>query len=163
MRSVAGVLRAFADAPQPDTGFSALMAAFFEDPGYRLATILQHDPEAALCRRVWTNDPARYPIGGAKPVADAPWAQAALFEARIFHAPDEDAVRAAYADHAIIASLGCASAVNFPVRWNGTVIGTINLLHDARHFVSVDLSGFETLVQLATAPLIARGPLAAYG
>ena len=44
---------------------------------------------------------------------------------------DADAIRAAFPDHELILSLGCESAVNVPVRWNGRTLGSLNLLHEA--------------------------------
>ena len=59
------------------------------------------------------------------------------FHARVIEAgeprfcADADAIRAAFPDHELILSLGCESAVNVPVRWNGRTLGSLNLLHEA--------------------------------
>ena len=38
-------------------------------------------------------------------------------------------IRRAFFDHALIASLGCASVINIPVRYDGRTVGVVNLLH----------------------------------
>ena len=44
-----------------------------------------------------------------------------------------------FPDHALIASLGCASIVNLPVVWNDRLLGTINLLHEERWYDDADV------------------------
>jgi hypothetical protein len=36
--------------------------------------------------------------------------------------------------HKLFASLGCASVLNVPVVWDGRVLGTMNLLHEAEWY-----------------------------
>lgn len=41
--------------------------------GHLLFTILVHHPAERENERFYTNRPAEYPVGGRKPVTDAPW------------------------------------------------------------------------------------------
>ena len=85
-----------------------------------------------LSVRHYSSAPLAYPPGGAKPIVPG-----GEFHARVIEAgeprfcADADAIRAAFPDHALILSLGCESAVNVPVRWNGRTLGSLNLLHEA--------------------------------
>jgi GAF domain-containing protein len=42
-----------------------------------------------------------------------------------------DHIARVFPDHALIASLGCQSSLNLPIVVGGSVIGTINQLHEA--------------------------------
>jgi len=42
-------------------------------------------------------------------------------------------------DHELILSLGCESVLNVPVAWDGRVLGTINLLHEAGWYDEADV------------------------
>ncbi|WYX08373.1 hypothetical protein WJ973_22515 [Achromobacter xylosoxidans] len=44
---------------------------------------------------------------------------------------DRAACEKAFPDHELIRSLGCESAINVPVRWDGRTIASLNLLHQA--------------------------------
>lgn len=62
-------------------------------------------------------------------------------------------IRSVFFDHELIASLGCASVLNLPVRWDGKVIGSLNLLHQAHHYDDVDPAELTIFVQMAIAGL----------
>jgi hypothetical protein len=48
-------------------------------------------------------------------------------------------IRAVFFDHELIASLGCASVLNLPVVWDGRILGTLNLLHEAHWYDEGDV------------------------
>ena len=94
--------------------------------------MLALDWTRGLSVRHYSSAPLAYPPGGAKPIVPG-----GEFHARVIEAgeprfcADADAIRAAFPDHELILSLGCESAVNVPVRWNGRTLGSLNLLHEA--------------------------------
>lgn len=120
---------------QPDASFRALEAAMQAAIGHRLFTVMRHDPSAGRNRRAYSSDPAAYPVSGFKPVVwEHPWAERVLRRGEPWIGRDAAEIAWAYPDHERIAALGLASAMNLPVRWNGCVLGTVNLLHAAGHF-----------------------------
>lgn len=126
------VAHALARGEQPQHGLRALAGALSERIGYRLFTVLVLDREAGLSRRYFSSRPEAYPTGGAKPIDTTSVFHASVVErgeARICR--DRKDCERAFFDHALIASLGCESAVNVPVRWDGQTIASLNLLHEA--------------------------------
>jgi hypothetical protein len=47
-------------------------------------------------------------------------------------------VREAFADHALIASLGIGAIMNVPIAWAGRRLGTMNVSHEAGWFTDDD-------------------------
>ena len=126
------VAQALASGHQPEHGLRALAGALSERIGYRLFTVLVFDREAGLSRRYFSSRPEAYPTGGAKPIDTGSEFYASVVErgeARI--CADREACERAFFDHALITSLGCESAINVPVRWDGQTIASLNLLHEA--------------------------------
>ena len=48
-------------------------------------------------------------------------------------------IRASFGDAELILSLGCESVLNLPVLFDGRVLGTVNLLHEAGWYDEGDL------------------------
>jgi hypothetical protein len=59
-------------------------------------------------------------------------------------------------DHALIASLGCASVLNLPVKHDGRILGTINLLHEEAWYEEGDVPIGLGFAGLAIPALLAR-------
>ena len=152
------LIAAHADPDQPGATFRALDAALARSPGHILFTILVHHPRAGESERFYSNRPAQYPIGGRKPVTDSAWMQRVIHGGEPWIGRNADDIRWAFYDHELIASLGCQSALNMPVRWRGETLGTLNLLagparYDERHLPEVELLAHLALPALM---LIAR-------
>ena len=128
------IVAALAEPDQPLATFRALEEATRRAIGHRLFTIMRHDRAANFNTRVFSSRPAEYPAGGGKPVKDSAWTRPLLREGRPFIGHHADDIRATFADHALILSLGCESVLNLPVLWRGEVIGTINLLDRAHAY-----------------------------
>jgi GAF domain-containing protein len=139
---------------QPGPLFSALEAAFQATIGHRLFTIMLHDAAAQQNARIHTSHPREYPVGGRKPVIERPWTTQVLRQGRPFIGNDADAIRATFADHELILSLGCESVLNLPVRWDGRTLGTVNLLHQAGHFTEAHAQAGMALAALAAPTLL---------
>lgn len=116
------------------TDSTALQEAMQEAIGHRLFTIMRHDRAAGTNTRLHTSDALRYPAGGTKRVVPCAWTRQLLEEGCPFIGRDAGDIRAHFADHALILSLGCESVLNIPVLWEGAVIGTINLLDRAHAY-----------------------------
>ena len=94
---------------------------------FRMLTILQYQEVDGVVVRVHSSDPATYPIGGRKLLADFPTNHAAMADGDVFLAATKDDVRRAYADHAALFALGIESILNVPVWVDGRRLGTLNL------------------------------------
>jgi transcriptional regulator with GAF, ATPase, and Fis domain len=120
---------------QPQRGLRALAAALSARVGYRLFTVLVLDRQAGLSRRYYSSQPDAYPTEDAKPIrADSEFYARVVAQGAPRICMDREACKAAFPDHERIFSLGCESAVNVPVRWDGQTIASLNLLHQARWY-----------------------------
>jgi len=120
---LAAVAAAMAEDGQPTATFAALETA--------LDAVLGASGES---ERVWTTQPAAYPVAGRKPLNPTFWSRHVLEQRRPYVGRSADDIRAVFFDHELIASLGCASVLNVPVVWDARVLGTINLLHEAEWY-----------------------------
>jgi hypothetical protein len=124
---------ALGEAGQPQATLSVLGDVLATAVGYKLFTVLVYDRGA----------------GGTKPVTGSDWSQQVLERGEIYVCHNRDDIRTAFFDYELIWSLGCESAVNLPVRWNGSVIGSLNLLHQSGWYDSADLRSLVPIAQLA--------------
>ena len=77
---------------------------------FRMLTILQYQEVDGVVVRVHSSDPATYPIGGRKRLADFPTNHAAMAGGDVFLAAMKDDVRRAFADHEALFALGIVTA-----------------------------------------------------
>ena len=152
-QALQGVAAAQAAAGQPGTSLQALADAFAETVGYKLFTVLLHDPAAGQIRRAYSNMPAEYPVAGAKPITDSPWMRQVLQRGEPYIGRDRDDIRAVFFDYELIWSLGCESVLNLSVRWDGRVLAVLNLLHESGWYNDVDPGSLLPLAQLAVPAL----------
>ena len=147
--AVKGVAQALVLAGQPGRGLAALADTLSARVGYRLFTVLVLDRQAGLSRRFYSSQPAVYPTAGAKPLReDSDFYATVVRQGRARICPDREACREAFPDHELIFSLGCESAINVPVRWDGQTIASLNLLHEAgwyRQAMLPELSAYAAL------------------
>ena len=146
LAAVAAAVRA---PHQPDAALRALDAATAATLGHKLFTCLIHHPEAHESERRYTNQPASYPVGGRKPVLPTPWTRRLFEEQRPYIGYRADDIREVFFDHALIASLGCASVLNLPVVHDGRTLGVINLLHETRWYGDDDVPLGQVFAALA--------------
>ncbi|PHQ71426.1 MAG: GAF domain-containing protein [Sneathiella sp.] len=109
-------------------------AAFDRIIGHRMFTVLRYEAETGKVWRLYTSNPADYPVGGFKVMGPTPWGDLVLKQGQPFVGKDADAVRWAYPDHETIIGLGFESALNIPMCVAGKTLGTINLTHVAGHY-----------------------------
>jgi GAF domain-containing protein len=124
--------------------------------GHKLFTCLLHHPAARESERRYTNQPAAYPVGGRKPVPDSAWARRLFVEREPYIGYTADDIREVFFDHALIASLGCASVLNVPVVHDGRTLGVLNLLHEARWYDEADAPLAQVFAALAAPAFLKR-------
>jgi hypothetical protein len=146
--------QALTSASQPEAGLRALDQALAQTVGHKLFTVLVLNWEKKENQRYYSNQPGAYPTGGSKPIVEKGWFYENVIMAgrpQIQHGAD-DIVRA-FPDHALIRSLGCESAINYPLRFAGRTIGSLNLLHEAGWYTEADEPTLQLLAAFAL-PLV---------
>ena len=123
---------------QPQALFAALDAALGAVLGHRLFTLMRYHGRTGESERIYTTHPREYPVGGKKPLNPTAWTERVLTRQLPYLGRTPADVQAVFFDHALIASLGCGSVLNLPVVWDGRVLGTINLLHEASWYDETD-------------------------
>jgi GAF domain-containing protein len=141
---------------QPDSFFRALDEATGRVIGHKLFTVLVHHGAAGESERRYSSQPAAYPVGGRKPLPPSDWARQVFQEHRAFIGRTAADIERVFADHALIASLGCASVLNLPVRYDGRILGTINLLHEEAWYGEADVPIGLAFAALAVPAMLAR-------
>ncbi len=129
------------DAPREFFDEVARTAA--ELMGCALFTVMRFDPALDEVERLYTTDPATYPLGGRKQKRDTEWARQVLGEQRLFIGEGDAAIRAAFDDHETILALGLHSIINVPLTAaDDSCLGTLNFLmrHDKLANADVEIA-----------------------
>ena len=146
---VVRVADALAEGGQPRSLFAALDRALAATLGHRLFTVLRYHPEAHESERLYTSQPAAFPVGGKQPVRRTPSTTRVYDERRAYIGRTAADIRACFAEADAILALGCESVLNLPVLYDGRLLGTVNLLHAAGWYDEDDLPLGRTLAALA--------------
>lgn len=125
---------AIAEAKSADAAFAALQALAEATVGVKLFTSMKVDMANDVSRRAYTSDPTNYPTSGTKPINYGPWFDTVHKERAYFIANTIEDISKVFFDHELINSLGCQSVVNMPVIIGGTLVGTVNMLHEAGYY-----------------------------
>lgn len=128
------VARVLADAPDRKTLYTAIADALQGLVGHKLFTLLAVLPDGEEVQRFYSSNETAYPLTGRKRVGPTHWGEVVLKGRQPWLGRDSAAIRWAFADHELIASLGLGSVINIPVIRAGTLLGTMNLLHGEHHF-----------------------------
>jgi transcriptional regulator with GAF, ATPase, and Fis domain len=125
--------------------------------GVKLFTVLAWIPGRRALRRVYSSHPDRYPVGGEKTVEVADgWLDQCITAQQPYFGPDRQAVRAIFADHELIAELGCGAVINVPVVDDGQTIGVLNILDAEGSYDETSVTKAMSLAALA-APALRGG------
>jgi GAF domain-containing protein len=148
------VLAASLAAPgQPQTLFAALERETQALVGHKLFTLLFVD--GADVARIYSNRPGEYPVSGRKTMGATPWGKHVLEEQRPYLGRDREAIRWAFFDHELIGSMGLGSVINVPVIYDGTTIGTMNLLDAEHHYRAEHVAPVARLAPLLVPAFLA--------
>ncbi len=139
LADLANLVHAMAEANGPDQTLAVVADAANRYIGYKLITIMAFDAETMRVQRLYSSNPATYPLGGGKGKRDTEWSRHVLIEGRPYIGRTEEDIRANFDDHEVIFGLGLKSVLNIPVRIYGRTIGTMNMLHEAAFYDTPDL------------------------
>ena len=138
LADLAALAERFAVEPQPALLYAAVDALVQDVVGHRLFTLMRVHEATDEVERIYSSNTAAYPVGGRKVKRGTPWSGAVLDRGEVFVARTPDEVREAFADHALIESLGIGSIMNIPIAWAGRRLGTMNISHEAGWFTAQD-------------------------
>jgi len=134
--------------------FEAIDKALAGTVGHKLFTLLYVAPNRLRVKRLYTNMPKEYPVGGYKEIKSTPWHKRVVEERRPWVGYDAKDIEWAFFDHELIRSLGCESAMNVPVVYSGRLLGTMNLLDRAGHYKESDVTRCEPYAALLIGPFL---------
>ena len=137
-----------------ETLYRAVDAALKSVVGHKLFTLLYVAPSGLRVKRIYTNMPQAYPVGGYKEVTATPWHEQVIQQRKPWVGYTARDIEWAYFDHELIKSLGCESAMNVPVVYAGRVLGTMNLLDAANHYKESDPREVEPFAALMIGPFL---------
>jgi GAF domain-containing protein len=150
----AGLTAALAQAAQPAEVYRAVQQVLAAHIGFSLFTLLVRTPDGQQVQRVYTTNADAYPVAGLKRMGPTPWGDLVLTRRQSFLGRDAEAIRWAFPDHALIASLGLASVVNVPVVALGRVLGTFNVLDAEGRYSEDDVRMVEAIAPVLVAPFL---------
>ncbi|MDR5798077.1 GAF domain-containing protein [Caballeronia sp. LZ008] len=134
---------------QPQTTFEALDTAMSEMVGRKLLTVLTVNRSRDTVERAYSNQSGTYAAGGTKGIESAPRLKQVLATGEAFIARNRHEIQTNYPDARAIFETGCSSILNVPVIWSGTVVATVNLLHDEEHYQDEHIPIVQGLAQAA--------------
>ena len=140
--------QAHAHETHPATLYRALDTVLADTIGHTLFTILRYDDTTNESARIYSNMPAAYPTSTSKPLSGGDWVETVLTRGEAFIGKTPDDLRAVFADHELIFSLGIGSIMNVPVMLHGRCRGIVNLSHDAGHYGDADIPPARILAGL---------------
>lgn len=143
-----GVVRAAARPEQPAPLFAAVDAALGKVVGHRLFTLMVLDHANGEAERVYSSNPASYPVSGRKKSVGTPWFEQVIRGRQHYLGRTREDIRWAFADHELIERLGCRSIINVLAIHDNEVVGAANLLHEELHYSEGDIEDALPFVQL---------------
>jgi len=144
-----------ATAISPNAAFEAIQAIAAQRLGANLVTAMRYDEPNATVERLYSSNPAAYPVGGRKLKRDSDWSSHVLVEKRVLLCAGDEAIRAAFDDHAVIFGLGIHSILNVPLVGGGKCLGTLNLSRARTDWSDEDIALARALGMTALAAVLA--------
>jgi len=118
-----------------------------KEVSFQLLTLLEVDWDNGLVRRLYSSNEERYPSGGVKRLMNSYWGRHVLQDGRVFRASGYEEMKAGFADHELLHSLGLSQALNLPVPRKGRVAWTVNLLRGQTAFDDAEVDKVEMVLR----------------
>ena len=134
--------------------FKAIEKGASDTVGHKLFTLLYVAPDGKRVKRLYTNMPKEYPVGGYKEIKDTDWHKLVIGQKKPWVGRNAEDIKWAFFDHELILSLGCESAMNVPILYNGRLLGTMNLLDAAGRYKETDPKHCESFAALLVGPFL---------
>ena len=130
---IAQCAAALAKADQPHSTLAVIHRLGTTLPGHCLFSVNAFRAESMEVERVYSSNERAYPVGGRKQKKATAWGQQVLLDRQVFVGEGDAAIRAAFNDHELMASLGVHSIINVPVVWRDTCLGVLNFACPMTH------------------------------
>lgn len=153
------VTRSAADPGQPTVQFDAVERALTHVIDHQVFTILDIDMKMGDLGRVYTNIAEAYPVKGRKTMGPTPWGVWVLGGKQSYLGRTRADICWAFHDYELIESLGCGAVINLLVMYGGTLLGTVNMLHEEGYYTDDDLDLGMPFVALLAPVLLAQRKL----
>ena len=155
-RDIDDLAAALAKTDQPQATLACIDHVGALSIGHCLFSVNAFRIGSMQVERLYSSNPAAYPVGGRKNKKATAWGQQVLIERQLFIGEGEAAIRAAFDDHALMHSLGVLSIINVPVVWRGACLGVLNFACplprvDARQVATARLFG---LIGFIVGPIV---------
>ena len=138
LADLASLADCLASEPQPALLYVAIDALVQDVIGHRLFTLMKVHEADSEVERIYSSNPAAYPVGGRKEKRGTPWSRVVLDRGEVFIARTPEEVREAFSDYELIFSLGIGSIMNIPLAYRGRCLGTMNISHESGWFTETD-------------------------
>lgn len=112
-------------------------------------TTPQDPPGEIRLQRIWSSEPAAYPVGGGKTKTRTPWTRQLLEQGKVFVGEGDQALAQVFDDHARIASLNLHAVVNVPITRGGRCVATFNVLGRQSSWQAREIAAIRLLALLA--------------
>jgi len=138
LADLASLAERLASEHEPSLLYAAIDALVQDVIGHRLFTLMRVHEVSSEVERIYSSNPAAYPVGGRKQKRGTPWSRVVLDRGEVFVARTPEQVRDAFSDYELIFSLGISSIMNVPLAYGGRRLGTMNISHEAGWFTEDD-------------------------
>jgi hypothetical protein len=145
-------LAALAKKGQPKPLYTAIDHALATLVGHKLFTLMVFDDRRHVTKRVYSNQPKSYPVGGEKPYSASTLYDTLLKRNRPCILRNADDITRAFVDHKLILSLRCAASMHIPVVYDGRALGIMNLLNKAGWYRESHIGTAAPFAALLVAP-----------
>ncbi len=123
--------------------------------GAGLVTAMRYDAPQQTVERLYSSNPAAYPVGGRKLKRDSAWSRHVLVEHRVLVSAGDGALKEHYTDHATIIGLGLHSCVNIPLVSEKRCVGTLNICRPRADWSEDELAAARVLGLAALSAVLA--------
>ena len=143
-------------ARTPSAIFDAFRDLIGQRLGFGLLTMLMVTADGDEVQRIYTTDPANYPLSGRERLQSTPWEHHVFGEQRPYLGADREAIRWAFAgDLDRIVSLGLGATMNIPVVGLGETLGIVNIIGKEGQYTTQHLAAVASLAPFLAMPLLA--------
>jgi hypothetical protein len=140
---------------QPVRLYDAVAEATDALIGHKLFTLMFLDTARNEAARIYSNQPDAYPVGGRKELGEMTgWGRHVLEGKQPYLGPTKADIEWAFFDYELIYSLGCGAVINIPVMWDGTMLGTINVLDKEDAYNDAHIAPLLPFAPLLIAPFL---------
>ncbi|MCX5568458.1 GAF domain-containing protein [Kaistia nematophila] len=122
------LLAALGEDNQPAATLARVEELYQREVGAIIFTVMSADFDTGMSRRLYSNHPEEYPTSGYKQSAAGKWNDLVFGEKKPYVANTIEEIATVFHDHELIQSLGCGSCINVPIVFEGSVLGTVNIL-----------------------------------